>query len=94
MPQVSFATNNRQFHIELNDRVKQYFKENNMSQRGNFSLYFKAFFMFAVVLSIYYVLVFVQPESLLLTFTLLAIFGTFSAFIGFNVMHDPRCFFQ
>jgi linoleoyl-CoA desaturase len=88
MPQVSFATNNRQFHIELNDRVKQYFKENNMSQRGNFSLYFKAFFMFAVVLSIYYVLVFVQPESLLLTFTLLAIFGTFSAFIGFNVMHD------
>ncbi len=88
MPQVSFATNNRQFHIELNDRVKQYFKDNNMSQRGNFKLYFKAFFMFAVVLSIYYVLVFVQPESLLLTFSLLAVFGTFLAFIGFNVMHD------
>lgn len=88
MPQISFATNNRQFHIELNEKVKQYFKEKNISQRGNTALFFKAFFMYAVVLSVYSVLVFVQPESILINVLLLTVFGTFLAFIGFNVMHD------
>jgi len=88
MPQISFASNNRQFHIELNDRVKQYFKYKNMSQRGNAVLFFKAFFMFAVVLSSYAVLVFIQPEALWINLLLLTVFGTFLAFIGFNVMHD------
>lgn len=88
MPQISFSKNNRQFHIELNERVKQYFKDKNMSQRGNAKLFFKAFFMYAVVLSSYTVLVFVQPESVAINLLLLAVFGTFLAFIGFNVMHD------
>jgi hypothetical protein len=88
MPQISFASNNRSFHIELNDRVKQYFKDKNISQRGNAKLFFKAFFMYAVVLSCYAVLVFVQPSSVLLNIALLVVFGTFLAFIGFNVMHD------
>ncbi len=88
MPQISFASNNRSFHIELNDRVKQYFKDRNISQRGNAKLFFKAFFMYAVVLSCYAVLVFVEPGSVLLNIALLVVFGTFLAFIGFNVMHD------
>jgi linoleoyl-CoA desaturase len=88
MPQISFSKNNRQFHLELNERVKQYFKDKNMSQRGNAKLFFKAFFMYAVVLTSYAVLVFVRPESVLLNLLLLTIFGTFLAFIGFNVMHD------
>lgn len=88
MPQISFASNNRSFHIELNDRVKQYFKDKNISQRGNAKLFFKAFFMYTVVLSCYAVLVFVQPSSVLLNIALLVVFGTFLAFIGFNVMHD------
>ncbi len=88
MPQISFATNNRQFHIEVNDKVKQYFKDNNLSQRGNAKLYLKAFFMYAVVFATYYTLVFLQPASLILNLAVLAIFGTFLAFIGFNIMHD------
>lgn len=59
-----------------------------MSQRGNAVLFFKAFFMFAVVLSAYAVLVFIQPEALWINLLLLTVFGTFLAFIGFNVMHD------
>lgn len=88
MPQVSFAKNNKQFHIELNERVKEYFKQNNMSQRGNAGLFFKAFFMYAVVLTCYVLMVFVQPESILINLLLITVFGTFLAFIGFNVMHD------
>ncbi len=88
MPQISFATNNRQFHVEVNDKVKQYFKDNHLSQRGNSKLFFKAFFMYAVVFSLYYILVFIQPASTALNFLLLAVFGTFLAFIGFNIMHD------
>ncbi|MEZ4804869.1 MAG: acyl-CoA desaturase [Bacteroidia bacterium] len=88
MPQISFANNNRQFHIELNERVKDYFKSKNLSQRGNTKLFFKAFFMYAVVLSSYYALVFVQPSSIWINLLLLTVFGTFLAFIGFNVMHD------
>lgn len=88
MPQVTFSKNNKAFHIELNERVKQYFKENNMSQRGNASLFFKAFFMYAVVLTLYVIMVFVQPESVALNLLMIALFGTFLAFIGFNVMHD------
>jgi linoleoyl-CoA desaturase len=88
MPQISFATDKRQFHIELNDRVKQYFKDNNLSQRGTFKLYFKTAFIYAVVFTLYYLLVFNQPMSTALNFLLLALFGTFLAFVGFNIMHD------
>lgn len=88
MPQISFATNNRQFHVELNDRVKEYFKDNQLSQRGNTKLFFKTFFVYAVVLTCYFLLVFQQPLPTILNFALLALFGTFLAFVGFNVMHD------
>ncbi len=88
MPQISFSTVNRQFHIELNERVKQYFKTNNLSQRGNIKLYFKTAFVYSVVFLCYGILVFVQPSSVLLNFLLLTVFGTFLAFVGFNVMHD------
>ncbi len=88
MPQITFATNNRQFHIELNDQVKNYFKNNNLSQRGSTGLFFKTAFVYSVVLVCYYLLVFVQPNNVILNFLLLAIFGVFLAFIGFNVMHD------
>jgi linoleoyl-CoA desaturase len=88
MPQISFANNNRQFHIELNDRVKQYFKDTNQSQRGNARLFFKAFFLYSVVIACYVTLVFFQPLPLWTNLLLLTVFGTFLAFIGFNVMHD------
>ncbi len=88
MPQISFATNKRQFHIELNDRVKEYFKNTNQSQRGNTKLFFKAFFIYAVVIATYVALVFFQPWPLWVNLLLLTVFGTFLAFIGFNVMHD------
>lgn len=88
MPQISFASNNREFHKEVNDRVKDYFKSNNLSQRGNTKLFFKAFFMFAVVFTCYFFLVFNQPLALWVNILLLIVFGTFLAFIGFNVMHD------
>jgi len=34
MPQVSFSKDKRQFHIELNQRVNEYFKTKQLSQRG------------------------------------------------------------
>ncbi|MES2616748.1 MAG: acyl-CoA desaturase [Bacteroidota bacterium] len=88
MPQISFATNNRQFHIEINDRVKNYFKDNKLSQRGNAKLFFKAFLMYGVVIASYTLLVFFQPMPVVLNFLLLTVLGVFLAFIGFNVMHD------
>lgn len=44
--------------------------------------------MYGVVISTYITIVFIQPSSVILNLTLLAVFGIFLAFIGFNVMHD------
>ncbi len=88
MPQVSFSKDKRQFHIELNQRVNEYFKTKQLSQRGNAKLFFKAFFMLGSLFTLWAVLVFMQPLALWLNIVLLMVFGTFMAFIGFNVMHD------
>ncbi|NQW42953.1 MAG: acyl-CoA desaturase [Bacteroidetes bacterium] len=93
MPQITFATNNREFHKDISEAIKQYFKANGKSQRGNTSLFLKAFFMYAVVISIYLTLVFsnawfgIQLPNLV-SILMLCTMGTFMAFIGFNVMHD------
>jgi linoleoyl-CoA desaturase len=88
MPQVTFSKDKRQFHIELNQRVNEYFKTKQLSQRGNAKLFFKAFFMLGSLFALWAVLVFMQPLALWVNILLLMVFGTFMAFIGFNVMHD------
>ena len=90
MESVKFVRQNareREFAAEVRKRVRTYFKENNKSIYGNFSMYLKT----VIILSVYLV-----PFILLLTmsispWTALAfavIMGIGEAGVGMSIMHD------
>ena len=76
-----------QFHQELKMRVNQYFTEKNIKPTGNFSLYFKAIFLWSLYIAIYFHLVFFTPSNWIAVGECL-LMGGVTAAIGFNVMHD------
>ena len=75
------------FHQELKKRVQQYFTDNNLSQTGDFSLYFKAVLLWSSYVFLYVHLVFFTPNNLWAALECI-IMGGLTAGIGFNVMHD------
>lgn len=90
MKTIQFSrVNNAQFFRTLNQRVNQYFKENQLKKTGNWKLYSKAIIMFAL---------FLIPFTLILTVTmpqwvmllLVIVTGIGMAGVGMNVMHDSN----
>ena len=79
--------NGSTFHQELKSRVNAYFKENQISPTGNFSLYFKAAFFWVLYVTLYFHLVFFTPSNFWAILECL-VMGGVTAAIGFNVMHD------
>jgi len=67
--------------------VQQYFEENNQSQTGNFSLYFKAGPFFSLYIALYVHLVFFTPAAWIAVLECVML-GGITAAIGFNIMHD------
>lgn len=80
-------SNGTNFHQELKKRVNDYFQENKIAPTGNFSLYFKAIFLWTLYIGLYVHLVFFTPTTTLAIFECLMM-GGITAAIGFNVMHD------
>jgi linoleoyl-CoA desaturase len=80
-------TSNLNFHQELKKRVQEYFKENQLSQTGNWRLYFKAGLFWLLYIALYVHLVFFTPPYLFCIAEAL-LMGGLTAAIGFNVMHD------
>ena len=77
------------FFRTLNKRVNTYFKENNIKRTGNWKLYGKTIFMFALFLVPFAViLIFPMPYWAMLLLTVLI--GTGMAGVGMNVMHDAN----
>lgn len=75
------------FFRTLNTRVNHYFKENNLKKTGNWKLHLKAFIMFALFLTPYFLILTLDiSDWWKLLFTV--IIGIGMAGIGMNVMHD------
>jgi linoleoyl-CoA desaturase len=78
-----------QFFRTLNKRVNDYFKENNLSRSGNWTLHLKTFTMFALYLTPYFLLFFI-PMPGWIQFLLTIVMGIGMAGVGMNVMHDAN----
>ena len=77
----------KQFFKTLNQRVNNYFKENEIKKTGNWKIYLKAIVMFAIFLTPYFLILTIDMNQwiqLLLTIVI----GIGMAGVGMNVMHD------
>lgn len=75
------------FHMELKNRVNQYFSDYKRPMTGNTGLLIKGILFCASYLFLYIHLVFFAP-ALWLAIPECILLGGFTAAIGFNVMHD------
>lgn len=75
------------FHIELKNRVNQYFSDIKKPMTGNAGLLIKGILFFLAYLFFYVHLVFFTPAPWL-AIPECVLMGGFTAAIGFNVMHD------
>ena len=87
MLKVSFNNKNSAFFNILKEKVDAYFKSNNISQTGNYKLYFKTVFLLLTGAALYTLLVFFTPTAWV-SIPLCCLFGVNLAAIGFNIMHD------
>ncbi len=90
MKKISFSRNDKaKFFRTLNKRVNGYFKENNIAKTGNWKLYSKAVFMFALFLIPYLLLLTLEmPQTVMLLLSLIS--GVGMAGVGMNIMHDSN----
>lgn len=79
----------KKFFKTLNKRVNAYFKDNNISRRGNWKLYFKTFVMFALFLTPYFLVLSLNISEWWM-FLLTIVMGIGMAGVGMNVMHDAN----
>ena len=92
MQGVKFLTRDKtKFFRTLNKRVNDYFKENKIKKTGNWKLYIKAIFMFALLI-VPLVLILTLRESMPAWAQILSmiIIGIGMAGVGMNVMHDAN----
>lgn len=76
-----------QFFKTLNQRVNNYFKENNLKKTGNWKLHLKTIVMISVFLTPYFLLLTLNiSQWWMLALTVLI--GVGMAGVGMNVMHD------
>ncbi|WP_207423294.1 fatty acid desaturase family protein [Desertivirga brevis] len=87
MSKVTFNNSNAVFFKRLKEKVNGYFNQNGISRTGGLQLFFKSLILGLSAATIYIVLVFFTPGTLL-SVLLCALFGCNLAFIGFNVMHE------
>jgi linoleoyl-CoA desaturase len=90
MQGIKFLTRDKtKFFRTVNKRVNSYFKDNNIRKTGNWKLYTKAVFMFALlIVPLVLILVFDLPAwaQILSMITI----GIGMAGVGMNVMHDAN----
>jgi len=75
------------FYRTVTKRVNDYFKENNVSKYGNFTMYFKSL-LFIGGTALIYALIITEVLNIWAMLGLAILMGCFKAFIGFNVCHD------
>ena len=88
--QITFSrVDSAKFFRTLNQRVNNYFKDNNLSRNGNWRLHLKTVVMFSLYLTPYFLLLTLDfPWWAQLLCTL--VMGVGMAGVGMNVMHDAN----
>jgi linoleoyl-CoA desaturase len=87
-PKLRFIDKNKsEFFATVKIRVEQYFTENNLSKNANGLMYFKTFLFLGGSIALYLTIL-LGSFNVYQLWLLVAILGTFHAFIGFNVSHD------
>jgi linoleoyl-CoA desaturase len=81
---------NLPFQQELKKRVDAYFKNNNISKKGNLNLYTKTIVMFSMYLVPFFLITFNVFESKFIWALLAMLMGLGMAGIGMGVMHDAN----
>ncbi|MES2836946.1 MAG: acyl-CoA desaturase [Bacteroidota bacterium] len=87
MSKVTFNNSKSPFFDALRSRVDNYFKSQEAKPTGNIKLYFKTGVLLTTLVSLYLVIVIVNPP-LWISNILFVLEGITIAAIGFNVMHD------
>lgn len=86
---VFSRTDSAKFFRTLNQRVNSYFKDNNISRKGNWKLYIKTFVMLSLYLSPYFLLMTLNIPAWA-QLLLAIVMGIGMAGVGMNVMHDAN----
>ena len=90
-PNITFASNhNAEFYKTLQQRVREYFKENNISRFGNAGMVFKTIFMISLYVVPFILLNTVFNDSVGLTILMWVIMGFGMAGVGLSIMHDAN----
>ena len=87
MATPKFIQGKGNFHMQLKERVNQYFEAIQKPRTGDISLLLKGVLFFMVYLFLYFHLVFFTPV-IWLAISECVLLGGVTAAIGFNVMHD------
>ena len=87
MATPKFLQGKGDFHLELKNRVNQYFTDHKRPMTGNNALLFKAILFCMGYILLYIHLVFFTP-GVWVAIPECILFGGLTAAIGFNVMHD------
>jgi linoleoyl-CoA desaturase len=84
---ISTDPNQKQFGIAVRQNVNAYFKENNLSTKGNVAMFIKTSTLVVLYLAPFIVLLTVQMD-LWAAILLIIVMGVGEAGIGMSVMHD------
>jgi len=75
------------FYTTLNEKVETYFKAHKLSKNSNGLMSFKIFFYSGFFIGAYVILMAVNLPPVV-QFSIWALLGLFTAFIGLNISHD------
>ena len=90
-PTITFESNtNAEFYKTLQQRVREYFKQNNISRFGNAGMVVKTVFMISLYVVPFILLNTVFADSVLLSVLMWVIMGFGMAGVGLSIMHDAN----
>lgn len=90
-PNITFETNtNAEFYKTLQQRVREYFKENNLSRFGNKGMVFKTVFMISLYVVPFILINTIFADNVILTVIMWLIMGFGMAGVGLSIMHDAN----
>ncbi len=84
---IAQSQNEKEFSETLKKRVNEYFKLNNISQKGNFWMYLKALILLSTYILSFLIVVFL-PIGSIAGIAMAILMGIGEAGIGMSVMHD------
>jgi linoleoyl-CoA desaturase len=90
MEKIKFRSqdsNEKEFAKEVRKRVRQYFKDNNISTHGNYKMYIKMVVMMAMYVAPFLLVLFMDMSAWM-ALVMALIMGVGEAGIGMSVMHD------